>query len=101
MYVVKYLVLVHMAEMHLQARASLQYELVPNILNIHSITYNYYIPRKLFHSNCIGENIQWISVLPQSRKVLSYCTGLRNVLSYCTGLRRGIPDRTTFARWSP
>ena len=23
----------------------------------------YYIPRKLFHSNCIGENIQQISVL--------------------------------------
>ena len=37
----------------------------------------------------------------ESRKVLSYCTGLRNVLSYCTGLRRGVPNRTTFARWSP
>ena len=37
----------------------------------------------------------------ESRKVLSYCTGLRNVLSYCTGLRRGVPDRTTFAGWSP
>ena len=37
----------------------------------------------------------------ESRKVLSYCMGLRNVLSYCMGLRRGVPDRTTFARWSP
>ena len=35
------------------------------------------------------------------RNVLSYCMGLRNVLSYCMGLRRGVPDRTTFARWSP
>ena len=37
----------------------------------------------------------------ESRNVLSYCTESRNVLSYCTGLRRGVPNRTTFARWSP
>ena len=32
MYIVKYSELVHMAEMHLQASASLPYEPVPNIL---------------------------------------------------------------------
>ena len=32
MYIVKYLEFVHMAEMHSQARASLPYEPVPNIL---------------------------------------------------------------------
>ena len=32
MYIVKYSELVHMAEMHSQARASSPYELVPNIL---------------------------------------------------------------------
>ena len=37
----------------------------------------------------------------ESRNILSYCTRSKNVLSYCTGLRRGIPDRTSFARWSP
>ena len=37
----------------------------------------------------------------ESRKVPSYYTGLRNVISYCTDLSRGVPDRTTFARWLP
>ena len=42
----KYSELVHMAEMHSQARASSPYELVPNILRyaVHSITYLYKTP---------------------------------------------------------
>ena len=51
MYIVKYSELVHMAEMHLQARASSQYELVPNILRY---TFNNLY---IFHS-CKNDNFQ-------------------------------------------
>ena len=42
MYIVKYSELVHMARIHELASASPPYERVPNIYDIHSITYNGY-----------------------------------------------------------
>ena len=54
MYIVKYLELVHMAEMHSQALASSAYELVPNILRY---TFNnLYIFIFIFYTSalCVG-----------------------------------------------
>ena len=59
MYTVKYSELVHMAEMHSQARASSPYERI--FYNIHSITYNYFSIKSCFvylleHIKYIMEN---------------------------------------------
>ena len=51
MFIVKYSELVHMAEMHSQARASSPYELVPNILRY---TFNnLYMSNASIVNNCI------------------------------------------------
>ena len=54
MYIVKYLELVHMAEMHSQAPASSPYELVPNILRYKFN--NLYIFKLIFYTSalCVG-----------------------------------------------